>query len=569
MKITLLFFTMLFTYISIQSQVVWSNECDNSSEWMFTNTSSPNLDWQITTSINAAPLPAYQPLSFTTVSNGFFIIDSDAAGASATQNARIEIAAPIDLTNQDHILLTFENAAQSFTDKRTIEVSGDNGVSWTEFVVSSDTNHILYATENPSTFTIDISNVAGGQSQVLVAFIYEGGNDHFWAIDDVKIIEKEENDLQLDQIYFGQTGASGQRLAYYEIPDYSFGITEFSAIVSNQGSNPQNNIVAVLNINNGQILDTVFLTSIGPRDVDTLDFDSTLVHYSFNEDLVHVKVYSDSLEMIVANNEDFVTLVNQDFHILSRTNEEFGSGIYNYGNEFEAGLEFDGINPPSGPCVGAYVKVDCLTEGLTMPLCYLRMYEFDTVNDVFVYLTSSYDFILTSAQVNSCSYIYFNFDQGISQDVNKRYLVTAGSYGDGGETNDFVITSAGVPETNSAYFRDWSLGAEFYYIELKPIIKLYFYSESIDEQSSITSISNFPNPVFTTTTIEYETSQSEEFSLEVIDINGRQVHTQSLGKRNPGKHLIEFDASKLPSGTYIYSIGNENGKASKSMMVLK
>jgi len=173
MKIILPFLILLYSYSTIHAQVVWSNECDNASDWTFSNTSSPNLDWQITTSVNSAPLAAYQPLGFTSVSNGFFIIDSDAAGASAAQNARVEIATPIDLTANEHILLTFENAAQSFSDKRTIEVSGDNGATWTEYVVSSDTNHILYATENPSTFTVDTSAVAGGQSQVLVAFIYE------------------------------------------------------------------------------------------------------------------------------------------------------------------------------------------------------------------------------------------------------------------------------------------------------------------------------------------------------------------------------------------------------------
>ena len=52
-------------------------------------------------------------------------------------------------------------------------------------------------------------------------------------------------------------------------------------------------------------------------------------------------------------------------------------------------------------------------------------------------------------------------------------------------------------------------------------------------------------------------------------MQGKKVHTQHLGKIKPGKHLIEFDASQLPSGTYNYAIGNENGKASKSMMVLK
>jgi hypothetical protein len=154
--------------------------------------------------------------------------------------------------------------------------------------------------------------------------------------------------------------------------------------------------------------------------------------------------------------------------------------------------------------------------------------------------------------------------------VSNKYLFTAGSYGDAGVSNDFVIASAGVAEKESAFFRDLSNGGyEFKNIDIKPVVLMDFFIGSIEENSSITSISNFPNPVLSFTTIEFETSQSEELFLEVTDLNGKQVHYQNLGKRVPGKHLIKFETNQLPAGTYIYSIGNEKGKASKSMMVLK
>lgn len=569
MKIFLPLMLFLLLHSSFKAQVLWTSDCDNASEWIFSNTSVPNLDWQITTSVNAAPLSVYQPLGFTTVTNGFLIIDSDAAGANATQNARVETATPIDLSANEHIKLSFENAAQSFTDKRSIEVSGDNGLTWTEYIVSSDTNRILYATENPSTFSIDISDVAGGHSQVLIAFIYEGINAHFWAIDDVQIFVKEANDLQLDQIYFGEYGAFGERLGYYSNPVYMSDSIYFSAIISNQGSNIQHNITAVLNINNGELMDTTVTSMLNPGEIDTLDFDSTWIHLSYYTDKFQIEIYSDSLEDLMLNNIDSVVTGNAAGfgESLSRTGNRFGSGIYNYGNEFETGLLFDPVLN-SEVMTGGLAKIDCLTEDL--PYCFMRLYELDTTNSEFNFVSESEEHLLYQNQINNCSYVYFWFYDFLQLDMNKKYLLTVGTYGNGGISNDLIVSSGGKAERNSAFFIDYDNGfINVDTLDIKPVVLMDFYIGSIDEESELKSISNFPNPVFSSTTIKFETSKIEEFILEVTDINGIQVHTQNLGIINPGKHLIEFDANTLPTGTYIYSIGNEKGKASKSMIVLK
>ncbi len=87
---------------------------------------------------------------------------------------------------------------------------------------------------------------------------------------------------------------------------------------------------------------------------------------------------------------------------------------------------------------------------------------------------------------------------------------------------------------------------------------------------------NYPNPFNPTTkirfvipTVETLRATSLQTKLVIYDILGREV-TTLLNKLLPaGAHEIEFDASGLPSGVYIYRLTAGNYVASSKMMFLK
>lgn len=80
---------------------------------------------------------------------------------------------------------------------------------------------------------------------------------------------------------------------------------------------------------------------------------------------------------------------------------------------------------------------------------------------------------------------------------------------------------------------------------------------------------NYPNPFNPTTAIPYELNEPAEVRLEVYNILGRRVITQELGEQPGGSHEINFDASDLSSGMYIYRVKAGSVVKSRKMMLIK
>lgn len=80
---------------------------------------------------------------------------------------------------------------------------------------------------------------------------------------------------------------------------------------------------------------------------------------------------------------------------------------------------------------------------------------------------------------------------------------------------------------------------------------------------------NYPNPFNPTTQIKYSLAQAGMVSLKVYDILGRQVAELINKYQDAGNYSINFDASKLSSGVYIYKIESGSFNSVKKMMLVK
>ena len=80
---------------------------------------------------------------------------------------------------------------------------------------------------------------------------------------------------------------------------------------------------------------------------------------------------------------------------------------------------------------------------------------------------------------------------------------------------------------------------------------------------------NYPNPFNPATTIKFSIPEASKVTLKIYDVLGREVRTLINDNREAGNHTINFDASGLASGMYIYRITAGNYTASKKMMLLK
>ena len=80
---------------------------------------------------------------------------------------------------------------------------------------------------------------------------------------------------------------------------------------------------------------------------------------------------------------------------------------------------------------------------------------------------------------------------------------------------------------------------------------------------------NYPNPFNPVTTIRFGLPAAGDVNVVVYDMMGRQVATLISGTLPAGVHEVQFDASNLPSGAYIYRLVTPAGQYVKTMMLLK
>ena len=58
-------------------------------------------------------------------------------------------------------------------------------------------------------------------------------------------------------------------------------------------------------------------------------------------------------------------------------------------------------------------------------------------------------------------------------------------------------------------------------------------------------------------------------TLQIFDIKGRLVETLVSGKLVPGLHAVEWDASNVSSGIYIYKLTFGSNQLTNKMILLK
>lgn len=80
---------------------------------------------------------------------------------------------------------------------------------------------------------------------------------------------------------------------------------------------------------------------------------------------------------------------------------------------------------------------------------------------------------------------------------------------------------------------------------------------------------NYPNPFNPTTNIKFDLPKAADVQLTVYNILGQKVMTLVSRKMQAGYHLVNFNASHLASGMYIYRIKAGNFVSVKKMMLIK
>ena len=94
----------------------------------------------------------------------------------------------------------------------------------------------------------------------------------------------------------------------------------------------------------------------------------------------------------------------------------------------------------------------------------------------------------------------------------------------------------------------------------------------VDDETVVNSFNleqNYPNPFNPTTSINYTIAERSAVSIKVYDVLGNEVATLVNSTQEAGAYDVNFDASQLSSGLYIYTLNAGDFTSSKKMMLLK
>ncbi len=100
------------------------------------------------------------------------------------------------------------------------------------------------------------------------------------------------------------------------------------------------------------------------------------------------------------------------------------------------------------------------------------------------------------------------------------------------------------------------------YFELSEVVK-------VGSARTFSLSQNYPNPFNPATIIHWEIPATGFVTLKVYDLLGREVATLVNEERQAGSYDVNFDGSKLPSGTYFYTLQTGSFVQTNKMLLLK
>lgn len=138
--------------------------------------------------------------------------------------------------------------------------------------------------------------------------------------------------------------------------------------------------------------------------------------------------------------------------------------------------------------------------------------------------------------------------------------VTYGNDLDGDHKNEVILVNA----TTRSGFQD----AGLIILESKKVVTDV---KQISEMtpSEFTLEQNYPNPFNPSSTIRFALKQASDVKLVVTNALGQQVASLVNSKLETGQHEVTFNASKLSSGTYFYTITAGSFTQTRKMILMK
>jgi hypothetical protein len=547
---------------------VWSSDFSNPGDWVIDNDGQTggNFGWNINATKEGWANNTTQGI-INSVSDGNFaeLGNGNPTLTPGTQALDVDYyltsAAPVTISTQNLVLSFLQNGAL-FNDLQEFQISV-NGTNWitvgnnTDKGVLSASGGAAYA--NPDLVNINLASfIPNGSTQLWVRFHWttrfpaQATNPNVWVtygwnIDDVAISTPADYDLVVTNDYWGSVG-----LGYYQIPTTQIAPIDYSLNVKNEGGMSMTNVVYGVNITGaGTFTGTSAAATIAPLADDSLYLTTQFTPAALGTYNVTRTLTSTEIDDIPTNNAVSNFSFNVTDYIYARDNNVPNGYTTNQADPFETGNLYDiwnaqtlkGVNVrfATGTPVGSQV--------------YARIYKNDATATDPVWVGESPDFELTAAQINTNLVIYLGTP--IELEANTTYFVMVGAY-----SPDVRVANAGFSADQTSFLLDGNdmQNNTLYFQNETPMVRMNFDPTlSINELTSATDVTVYPNPFVGTTEIKFNLKSDAQVSVVITDVAGRTVATVPASNMNAGEQTIAIDGTNFVAGIYNYTltVGNE------------
>lgn len=575
-----------------EGDVIWLNTFATPSDWTISNAGAAGVpphtagDWAI---VNAMPtsltdqIPAYGfPGAMSSTSGGnFALVNSDAAGGAATQNAYLTTAVGIDMatllaTNGSApnapMYLEFTEIYRHYYDENYISISNDGGATWVEIQVNPVAEVPVNTNSgDPETEVVNITSVIGAGnwgSDVRIRFRYQGAWDWFWGIDDVKLVEAWDNDIKVTNFYQETPAGSSQELDYYMVnqTQASFPGLTFGAKVLNNGTLAQTGVA--LNATDGGSYDetgTAVALPYGASDSVSVTVPYMLPATIGDYDIDLSSVLTGATDSDLSNSSKTMT-IRRDQWLYSRDDGNRISAISGVQGAADAPLKIGNVMEIFDDMDITFMQIrlfgSAADAGLEM---FGEIQKYNSATQEYEFLAETSPYVIQSGDVNS--FVTLPIDGGAISVVPGDVLLVMAGHNGGTEVPAFGMAQATEEQSVLLYSNNGAIS--FLATPNALMIRLSDQTLSVDENTADFSVNVFPNPAVNEATVSFELTNTSDVTLTVTDLAGKVVYTNNLGNTTAGKHNVEINTALLAGGIYTVNFNANNTVVTKKLVVKK
>ncbi|MES2556076.1 MAG: T9SS type A sorting domain-containing protein [Bacteroidota bacterium] len=577
-----------------EGDVIWSHNFTTASDWTFSNAGAAGVpphtagDWTI---VNAMPtsltdqIPSYGfPGAMLSASGGnFALVNSDAAGGSATQNAYLTTAAGIDLatllsTNGSAanapMYLEFTEIYRHYYDENYISISNDGGATWVEFQVNAAPEVPVNTNSgNPETEVVNITSVIGAGnwgSDVRIRFRYQGAWDWFWGIDDVKLVEAWDNDVKFTNYYQQTPAGSTQELDYYMVnqSQTSFPGITFGAKVTNNGSLAQAGVALNADAPSAGSYNesgTAVALPFGASDSVSITV-PMMVPATIGDYPVALTAELTGVSDSDASNSSSSMTIRRDQYLYSRDDNNRISAISGVVGADGAPLKIGNVMEIFDDMDITFMQIRLFgaaaDAGLEM---FGEIHKYNPGTQAYEFFAETSPHVILASEVNS--FVTLPIDGGAISVVPGDVLLVMAGHNGGSEVPAFGLAQATEEQTVLLYSDNGDIS--FLGTPNAVMVRISDQTLSVDENTADFSVNVFPNPAVNEAKVSFELTNTSDVTLTVTDLAGKVVYTNNLGNTTAGKHNVEINTAALAGGIYTVNFNANNAIVTKKLVVKK